>query len=73
LADLLTLLFCADPRSAMWTSLRIWPNDEFDDDVAHGWQPWLRRWSVDSFFPPPYFCEAAMLEEGEATARNRRD
>ena len=26
-------------------------HDEIDDSVAHGWQAWLRWWSVDSFFP----------------------
>jgi hypothetical protein len=44
--------------------LRRQSNDELDDGVAHGWQAWLRWWSVDSFFPP-YFFEATMLKEGE--------
>src|SRR6266516_2661126 len=39
-----------DPPSAVRALLKR-PNDEVDDSVAHGWQGWLRRRSVDSFFP----------------------
>ncbi|MGY4346006.1 hypothetical protein ACVWXM_002473 [Bradyrhizobium sp. GM7.3] len=37
-------------------------NDEIDDGLAYGRQAPLRRWTVDSFFPPR-LCETAMLEE----------
>src|SRR6266536_1645886 len=47
---LLMLLSDTDPSSAVRASLKR-PNDEVDDGVAHGWQAWVRRWSVDSFFP----------------------
>jgi len=52
LADLLTPRLVANPFSAMWTSLRWWSSDEFEDGVAHGWQSRLGRWPIDSFFPP---------------------
>lgn len=39
--------------------------------MAHGGQSWLRRWPVDSFFPP-CCCEAAMLEEGVSDHRHKR-
>jgi hypothetical protein len=35
---------------------------KFDDGLAYGRQARLRRWAVDSFFPPR-LCETAMLEE----------
>src|SRR3989442_8599670 len=46
---LLMLLSDADPSSAVRASLKR-PNYEVDDGVAHGWQAWLRRWCVGSFF-----------------------
>ena len=46
-----TPLLVANPFSAVRASLKRWSSDEFDDGVAHGWQAWLRRWPVDSFFP----------------------
>jgi hypothetical protein len=55
LADLFTPLFCTDPSSAVWATLRWWSSEERDDGVTHGWQAWLRRWSVDSFFPASLF------------------
>src|ERR1700722_14701002 len=55
LADLLTLLFLADPGSAVRTSLRTWSHDEVDDDVANRRQRRLRGWAVDSFFPASLF------------------
>jgi hypothetical protein len=51
LADLLTPLFVANPFSAVRTSFRRQSSDERDDGVADGRQAWLRRRSVDSFFP----------------------
>jgi hypothetical protein len=39
-----------DPSSAVRAALKR-SHDEIDDSVAHGWQAWLRWWSVDSFFP----------------------
>ncbi len=39
-----------DPLSAVRAALKR-SHDEIDDSVAHGWQAWLRWWSVDSFFP----------------------
>ena len=62
LADLFTPLLFADLSSAVRASPRSWSNDEFDDGVAYGRQARLRRWTVDSFFPPR-LCETAMLEE----------
>jgi hypothetical protein len=55
-------LLSADLSSAVRASLRSWLNDEIDDGLAYGWQTRLRRWTVDSFFPP-HLREAAMLEE----------
>src|SRR4030088_380662 len=55
LADLFTLRFRADPPSAVRASLRRTLSDKFDDGAAHGWQAWLRWWSVDSFFPASLF------------------
>ena len=40
----------ADPLSAVRAALKR-SHDEIDDSVAHGWQAWLRWWSVVSFFP----------------------
>jgi hypothetical protein len=55
----------------MRATLRWQSNDELDDGVTHGWQAWLRRRSVDSFFPPHFF-EATMLKEGESEHRHER-
>jgi hypothetical protein len=71
LADLFKLLSCADPSSAVPASLRRRSKHEIGDGLAHRWQAWLRRWSVDSFLPPR-FCEAAMLEEGVSNHRHER-
>jgi dodecin len=38
LADLFTLLFAANPFSAVRASLRRWSSDEFEDGLAHGGQ-----------------------------------
>jgi proline racemase len=62
LADWFTLLSCADPSSAVRTSLKRYSPDEIDDRLPDGRQRRLWRRTVDSFFPP-YFREAAMLEE----------
>ena len=66
LADLLTLLLVANPFSAMWASFRRWSSDELDDGLAYGWQGWLRRWPVDSFFP------ALLLQAVDVGGRRRR-
>src|SRR5262245_10700540 len=50
LADLCTLLFAANPFSAVRASLRRWSSDEFEDGLAHGGQCRPRRQPVDSFF-----------------------
>src|SRR5215204_3577917 len=55
----------------MRASLRWWSREEFENGVAHGWQSRLRRWPVDSFFPP-CCCKAAMLEEGVSDHRHQR-
>ena len=55
LADLLTLLFLADPGSAVRTSLRTGSHDEVDDGVADRRQRRLRGRAVDSFFPASLF------------------
>jgi hypothetical protein len=55
LADLFKLHVCADPFSAVRASLRRQSSDERDDGVADGRQAWLRRRSVDSFFPASLF------------------
>jgi hypothetical protein len=62
LADLFLPSLFADLSSAVWTSLRSWLDDEFDDGVAYGRRARLRRWTVDSFFSPRS-CETAILEE----------
>jgi hypothetical protein len=62
---LLMLLSDADPSSAVRASLKR-PNYEVDDGVAHGWQAWLRRWSVDSFF------STSLLRDGDAGGRRKR-
>jgi hypothetical protein len=62
---LLMLLSDADPSSAVRASLKR-PNYEVDDGVAHGWQAWLRRWPVDSFFP------VSLLRDGDAGGRRKR-
>src|ERR1700745_1018197 len=63
-ADLLLRLFTAS-SSAVWASLRWRSKYEIDDGVAHRWQAWLRRRSVDSFFSAP-------LVRGDGVARRRR-
>ena len=55
LADLFTLLFAANPFSAVRASLRRWSSDEFEDGFAHGGQCRPRRQPVDSFFPALLF------------------
>jgi hypothetical protein len=52
LADLFTLRLRTEPPSAVRAMLRRRSSDELDDGVTHGWQAWLRRWSVASFFRP---------------------
>src|SRR5260370_42689882 len=71
LADLFTLLFAANPFSAVWASLRRWSRDEFEDGLAHGGQCWSWRRPVDSFFPPCCF-EPAILEESVGDHRHKR-
>jgi hypothetical protein len=56
-------VFFKDLFSAVWAPLRRRPKDEIDDGVAYRRQTWLRRRSVDSFFPPRV-CAATMLQEG---------
>ena len=63
LADLVMLLLVANPFSAVRASLWRQSSDEFEDGLAHGWQSWLGRRPIDSFFPP-CCCESAMLEKG---------
>jgi hypothetical protein len=53
LADSFKLHSCADPCSAVRASLRWRSKHEIGDGVTHRWQAWLRRWSIDSFFPAP--------------------
>jgi hypothetical protein len=55
LADLLTPLLVANPFLAMRATLLWWLGDKFEDGLPHGWQSWLRRWTVDSFFPVSLF------------------
>jgi hypothetical protein len=55
LADLFKLHVRADPFSAVRPSLRRQSSDERDDGVTDGRQAWLRRRSVDSFFPISLF------------------
>ena len=55
LADLLTPLLDANPFSTVRASFRWQLSDERDDGVADGRQAWLRRRSVDSFFPISLF------------------
>jgi hypothetical protein len=55
LADLFTLLFAANPFSAVRASLRQWSSDEVEDGLAHGGQCRPRRQPVDSFFPALLF------------------
>src|SRR5882724_540601 len=66
LADLFTLLLCADLSSAMRASPRSWSNDEFDDGLAYGRQARLRRRPVDSFFSAP------LVRVGDAGGTRRR-
>jgi hypothetical protein len=55
LADLLTPLLGANPFSTVRASFRWQLSDERDDGVADGRQAWLRRRSMDSFFPASLF------------------
>ena len=55
LADLLTPLLDANPFSTVRASFRWQLSDERDDGVADGRQAWLRRRSIDSFFPASLF------------------
>src|ERR1700751_274653 len=57
--------FFTASSSAVWASLRWRSKYEIDDGVAHRWQAWLRRRSVDSFFSAP-------LVRGDGVARRRR-
>lgn len=56
-------LLLADLPSAERAILRWRSSDELDDGVTYRWHAWLRRWTVDSFFPSQ-LGEATMLEEG---------
>jgi hypothetical protein len=55
LADLFKLHVRAGPFSAVRASLRRQSSDYLDDGVTDGRQAWLRRRSVDSFFPASLF------------------
>jgi hypothetical protein len=55
-------LLLADLSSAERAMLRWRSSDELDDGVAYRWHAWLRRWTVDSFFP--HLGETTMLYEG---------
>jgi transposase len=55
LADLFTPRLCTDPLSAVRATLRWQSSYELEDGVTHSWQAWLRRRSVDSFFPASLF------------------
>src|SRR6266487_1607395 len=55
LAYLFTPHLRADPPLAVRAALRWQSSDNLDDGVTHGWQAWLRRRSVDSFFPAALF------------------
>jgi hypothetical protein len=55
LADLLTPLLDTNPFSTVRASFRWRLSDERDDGVADGRQAWLRRRSIDSFFPASLF------------------
>jgi len=39
----------------MRATLLWWLGDKFKYGLPHGWQSWLRRWTVDSFFPSRCF------------------
>lgn len=71
LADLLTLLFVANPFSAVRATLLWWASDKVEDGLAHGWQGWLRRRAIDSFFPS-YCFEPAILKGGVGDHRHER-
>jgi hypothetical protein len=58
--DLLWLF--TDSFFAVWAFLLWLSKNEIDDGLAHRWQAWLRRRSVDSFFPP-CLREATVLQE----------
>ena len=68
--NLFAPVFFNDLFSAVWTPSRRRPKDEIDDGVTYGGHGWLRRRSVDSFFPPP-LCEATMLQEGVGNHRHQ--
>src|SRR6266568_3963311 len=55
LADLFTPHLRADPPLTVWAALRRRSSDDLDDGVTHGGQAWLRRRSVNSFFPASLF------------------
>src|SRR6516164_5886640 len=55
LADLFKLHVRTYPFVAVRASLRRHSSDESDDGVTDGRQAWLRRRSVDSFFPISLF------------------
>src|SRR6266702_7022260 len=71
LAYLFTPHLRADPPLAVRAALRWQSSDDLDDGVTHGWQAWLRRRSVDSFFPPHFF-EATVLKEGKGDHGHER-
>src|SRR6478736_594433 len=55
LADLLTPLLDTNPFSTVRASFRWQLSNERDNGVADGRQAWLRRRSIDSFFPASLF------------------
>src|SRR5215831_8010554 len=69
LADLFKLHVRTYPFVAVRASLRRHSSDESDDGVTDGRQAWLRRRSVDSFFPSR-FIEATVLQESEGEHRH---
>ena len=54
-----------EPSSAVRASLRR-SKHEIGDGVTDRWQAWLRRWSVDSFFP------VSLLRGGDAGGRRKQ-
>src|ERR1700720_4625697 len=55
LADLLTPLLDTNPFSTVRASFRWQLSNERDNGVADGRAAWLRRRSIDSFFPASLF------------------